>query len=170
MRRCRDDRRCPDWTGPLGGQLGPQLFGHWLMEDEVPKTLQEALHAIADRAAMGVRTWQRLLEFIALRATAEEEYALALSRAQGVWSTQKRRAFFSRDAGQAAGACLASAGQVGSLRDGLATVVDVESERVRQLAADRAVALRELCVGADTKVDDVDRDVQELRQRADLLL
>lgn len=110
------------------------------------------------------------LEFIDLRATAEEEYALALSRAQGVWSTQKRRAFFSRDAGQAASTCLASAGQVGSLRDGLAAVVDVESERMRQLAADRAAALRELCRGADAKVDAVDSSVQELQERADMLL
>jgi hypothetical protein len=140
------------------------------MEQEVPENLQQALHAIAERAAMGVRTWQRLLEFIDLRATAEEEYALTLSRAQGVWSTQKRRAFFSREVGQAAGACLASAGQVGSLRDGLATVVDVESERIRQLAAERAAALRELCRGADRSVDEVDRAVQELRERADLLL
>ena len=110
------------------------------------------------------------LEFIDLRATAEEEYALALSRAQGVWSTQKRRAFFSRDAGQAASTCLASAGQLGSLRDGLAAVVDVESERMRQLAADRAAALRELCRGADAKVDAVESSVQELQERADMLL
>ena len=48
------------------------------MEQEVPENLQQALHAIAERAAMGVRTWQRLLEFIDLRATAEEEYALTL--------------------------------------------------------------------------------------------
>ena len=140
------------------------------MEQQVPEGLRRALHAIGERAAMGVRTWQRLLEFIDLRATAEEEYALALSRAQGVWSTQKRRAFFSRDAGQAASTCLASAGQVGSLRDGLAAVVDVESERMRQLAADRAAALRELCRGADAKVDAVDSSVQELQERADMLL
>lgn len=132
--------------------------------------LERALHAVAERAAMGVRTWQRLLEFVDLRATAEEEYALALSRAQGVWSTQKRRAFFSRDAGKAASPCLASAGQVGSLRDGLAAVVDIESERIRQLAADRAAALRELCRGADTTVDGADAAVQGLRERADLLL
>jgi uncharacterized protein YdbL (DUF1318 family) len=142
------------------------------MEQQVPEGLRRALHAIGERAATGVRTWQRLLEFIDLRATAEEEYALALSRAQGVWSTQKRRAFFSRDAGQAASTCLASAGQVGSLRDGLAAVVDVESEseRIRQLAADRAAALRELCRGADAKVDAVDSSVQELQERADMLL
>ena len=142
------------------------------MEQQVPEGLRRALHAIGERAAMGVRTWQRLLEFIDLRATAEEEYALALSRAQGVWSTQKRRAFFSRDAGQAASTCLASAEQLGSLRDGLAAVVDVESEseRIRQLAADRAAALRELCRGADAKVDAVDSSVQELQERADMLL
>ena len=140
------------------------------MEQQVPEGLRRALHAIGERAATGVRTWQRLLEFIDLRATAEEEYALALSRAQGVWSTQKRRAFFSRDGGQAASTCLSSAGQVGSLRDGLAAVVDVESERMRQLAADRAAALRELCRGADAKVDAVDSSVQELQERADMLL
>ena len=46
-------------------------------EQAVPENLERALRAIADRAAMGVRTWQRLLEFIALRATAEEEYVAA---------------------------------------------------------------------------------------------
>eukprot|EP01046_Picozoa_sp_COSAG06_P030833 COSAG06_NODE_2956_length_6028_cov_7.551864_6_plen_65_part_00 len=36
------------------------------MEQQVPEGLRRALHAIGERAATGVRTWQRLLEFIDL--------------------------------------------------------------------------------------------------------
>jgi hypothetical protein len=46
-----------------------------------PAQLQSALDVISERASFGVRTWQRLLEFIELRAAAEEECASRRSRA-----------------------------------------------------------------------------------------
>ena len=38
-----------------------------------PQQLQSAIDAITERASLGVRAWERLLEFIELRAAAEEE-------------------------------------------------------------------------------------------------
>ena len=139
------------------------------MELGEPEALRAALHAIGERAAAGVRTWQRLVEFVGARAGAEEEYCRSLARCQGVWGAPRRRAFFGRDSG-ATGACLASAGQVGTLRDSLAAVVDIESERLRLLATDRGAALRALCDEAAGSIGAVESGVRALRERSGTLL
>jgi hypothetical protein len=98
-------------------------------------------------------------------------YCRATARCQAVWSTQRRRAFFGLDGGSSAtDACVSAAGHVGWLRDGLAVVVDIETERQRSLAAERAATLRSLCEGTEMRVNEMSEAVARLRARAEAYL